>query len=153
MTKISIAFLAALSLAGFGCHKDKAKDKASAAVAKLTELKNKMCAELTDWDQAQGNAAGGKPVISEEDDKKIEEKIEDIKEETTQCLLKLEFPGRTGAEGSSGAAGTAGGSGGTGSGNPAGGAADGSAAGAAPAGGAAAGSAGGSAAPSAGSAH
>ena len=165
MTKLSIAFLAALSLVGFGCHKDKAKDKANAgeAIARLAELKTKMCAcpdkacsekvsaELTDWDQAQQKAAGDKPALREEDEKKIE----DLKEELSQCLLKLEFPRGSGAAGSGGAAGAAGsaaGSGGTaGSGGPAAGAAEGSAAGAAPAGGAAGGSAAGPA--GGGSAH
>jgi len=160
MRKISIAFLAAMSLAGFGCHKDKAKDQGNAgeALAKLAALKNKMCAcpdkpcsekvsaELTDWDQAQSKAAEGKPAPREEDDKKIE----DLKEEISECLLKLEFPRGSGATGAAGAAGAAAGSGGTaGGGGPTAGAADGSAAGAAPAGG----SAGSSAAPSAGSAH
>jgi len=161
MMKISIAFLAALSLAGFGCHKD--KNKAGESIAKLNEIKKKMCAckdkvcsekvseELTAWEQAQRPAAGDKPgPLGEEDDKKQEE----IKDEISQCLLKLELPG-SGAAGAPGAAGPACGAGGTtGSASPAAGSADGSAAaGAAPAGGAAAGSAGGSAAPAAGSAH
>ncbi len=168
MTKISIALIAALSLAGSGCHKDKAKDQVNAgeAFAKLTALKTKMCAcpdkscsekvsvELTEWDQAHDKAAEGKPAPREEDNKNIE----DLKEEISECLLKLEFPrgsgatGSAGAAGSSGAAGSAAGSGGTaGSGGPTAGAADGSAAGAAPAGGSAGGSAGGPA--GGGSAH
>ena len=160
MTKISIAFLAALSLAGFGCHKEKTKDKANAgeAIAKLLALKDKMCAckdkacsekvsaELTDWGQVQEKAAGDKAAPpGDEDDKKIEE----IKDEISECLLKLEFPGGSGSAGAAGAAGAATGAGGTtGSGNPAAGAADGSAAaGATPTGGPAGGSA------AAGSAH
>jgi len=158
MMKISIAFLAALSLAGLGCHKD--KNKAGESIAKLSEIQKKMCAckdkactekiseELTTWDLEQQKATGDKPVSPTGEDA---EKIEAAKDKISECLLKLELPG-SGAAGASGAAGPAGGAGGTtGSASPAAGSADGSAAGAAPAGGAAAGSAGGSAAPAAGS--
>lgn len=147
MMKISIAFLAAMSLADFGCHKDKDRD----AIAKLTALKDKMCAckdkacsdkvsaELAEWGQEQEKSAGDKPASPSE---KEDEKLEAIKEETANCLLKLEVPTGVGAAGSAGAAGTAGGAGG----------AAGSAGGSAAAGGSADGAATGSAAPAAGSA-
>ena len=157
MKQISIAFLAAMSLAGSGCHKD--KNKAGEAIARLTEIQKNMCAckdkacseklseELSTWDQEQQKATGDKPVSPTGEDA---EKIEAAKDKISECLLKLELPG------SGAAGGSAGGAGGTpGSANPAAGSADGSAAaGAAPAGSAAAGSAGGAAAPAAaGSAH
>lgn len=156
MMKISIAFLAAMSIAGSGCHKNKDKNQAGESIAKLTEIKNKMCAckdktcsekvsaELVEWSQAQEKSAGDKPASVSEGDS---EKIEEVKDEISQCLLKLELPG------GSGAAGAAGGAGGTmAGGNPAAGSADGSAAAGGRAGGAAAGGAGGSAPPAAGSA-
>ncbi len=141
MMKISIAFLAAMSLAGSGCHKD--QHKGGESIARMTELKNKMCAckdktcsdkvsgELVAWKQAQ-DKPGDKPApLSEEDDKKLEA----VTEELTQCLLKLELPGGSGTAGPAGAAEAPGGSGATmGSGSPAAG----SAAGTAPSGGSAA---------------
>jgi hypothetical protein len=129
MMKLSIVFLAAMSLAGSGCHKNKAGE----SIVKLTELKDKMCAckdkacsdkiseEMTRWSQAQAKSDGDKPVpLSEED----AEKTAAVTAQIAQCLLKLEVPGGEGA------AGAAGGAGGTmGSGRPAAGSADGSAAG------------------------
>ena len=135
MRKISIAFLAALSLAGFGCHKD--KNKAGESIAKLSEIQKKMCAckdkacsekvseEMATWDQEQQKAAGDKPASPTGEDA---EKIEAAKDKISECLLKLELPG-SGAAGAPGAAGPAGGAGGTpGSASPAAGSADGSAA-------------------------
>ena len=132
MNKLSIAFLAAMSLAAVGCRKDKGGE----AIAKMTELKRKMCAckdkacsekvseELAQWDQAQEKAAGDKPVsLSGED----AEKMEAVKEEISACLLKLEVPGGSGAAGAAGAA-TGGAGAAMGSGPPAAGSADGSAA-------------------------
>lgn len=142
MTKISIAFLAALSLAGSGCHKNKGDADQAGAIARLTELKDKMCAckdktcsdkvsgEYSSWTQAQAKSEGDKPGSPGEQDKKVEE----LTEELTQCLLKLEVPstgsaaGAAGAAGGAGSAGAAGSADGTtGSGNPAAGASDGSA--------------------------
>jgi len=151
MMKTSFAFLAAMSLAGSGCHKN--QDKGGASIARMTELKNKMCAckdkacsdkvseELSAWKQSQ-DKPGDKPMrLSEEDDRKLE----DVTDELTQCLLKLEVPGGSGGAGPAGAAGAGGGSGATmGSASPAAASADGTAAGTAPAGGSAAGSAAGS---------
>lgn len=142
MTKISITFLAAMSLALSGCHKNKGDADQAGAIAKLTELKGKMCAckdktcsdkvsdEYSRWSQAQAKSDGDKPGSPGEQDKQMEE----LTEELTQCLLKLEVPskgsaaeaaGAAGGAGSAGAAGSADGT--TGSGNPAAGSADGSA--------------------------
>jgi len=127
MKKISIAFLAAMSLAAFGCRKNKGGE----AIAKLTELKDKMCAckdktcsdkvsvEFSSWRQEQEKSDGDKPGTPGEEDTKMEEVIDQL----SQCLMKIELPGGAGA------AGAAGGAGGTvGSGSPAAGSADGSAA-------------------------
>jgi hypothetical protein len=142
MMKISIAFLAAMSLAGSGCHKDKADADQAGAIAKLTELKDKLCAckdktcsdkvsdEYSRWTQAQAKPDGDKPGAPGEQDKKREE----LTEELTQCLLKLEVPSTGSAAGAAGAAGSAGSTGAagsadgtTGSGNPAAGPPDGAA--------------------------
>jgi len=133
MTKISIAFFAAMSLAGSGCHKNKADADQAGAIAKLTELKDKLCAckdktcsdkvsdEYSRWTQTQAKPDGDKPGSPGEQDKKMEE----LTEELTQCLLKLEVPGTGSAAGAAGAAGDAGSTGAagsadgaTGSGNP-----------------------------------
>ncbi|HEX8110972.1 MAG TPA: hypothetical protein VF516_24735, partial [Kofleriaceae bacterium] len=120
MTKISIAFLAAMSLAGFGCHKNKGDADKAGAIAKLTELKNKMCAckdktcsdkvsaELAAWGQEYDKPDVDKPASPDEKDS---EKLEALKEETASCLLKIEVPSGAGAPGAA-AAGAAGGAGG-----------------------------------------
>lgn len=125
MKKSSIAFLAAVALAGSGCHKDKAGE----SLAKMTELKDKMCAckdkacsdkvsnELSGWTQEQAKSAGGKPVTPSEDPK-----MEAVIEAMTSCMLKLEIPAGGGAAGPAGAAG------GSGAAAPAAGSADGAAA-------------------------
>lgn len=144
MTKISIAFLAAMSLAGFGCHKNKGEADKAGAIARLTELKNQMCAckdkicsdkvsaELAEWGQVYDKPDLDKPASPGEKDS---EKLEALKEAITNCLLKIEVPSGAGAPGA-----------------PSAPAAAGSNAGEAAAGGTAADRAGGSAAPAAGSA-
>lgn len=141
MTRTSIAFLAAISLAGFGCHKNKSDADKAGAIARLTELKNQMCAckdktcsdkvsaQLAEWGQVYDKPDLDKPASPGEKDS---EKLEALKEETASCLLKIEVPGGPGAPGAPAAAG--------------------SNAGEAAAGGTAADRAGGSAAPAAGSA-
>lgn len=103
MMKISIAFLAAMSLAASGCH----KNKDSESVAKLTEIKGKMCAckdkacsdkvseELAHWGEEQEKSAGDKPVSRSK-------KVEAVKEEIARCLLQLEVPGGPGGDGAAG---------------------------------------------------
>jgi hypothetical protein len=122
MTKISIAFLAALSLAGSGCHKPQRGADKSGAVAKLTELKDRMCAckaktcsdqvsdEYSRWNQEQSKSDRVESATPSEQDKRMEE----LTEELTRCLLKLEVPSGgsagAGAAGSAGSDGSAGGS-------------------------------------------
>jgi len=130
MKKISIAFLAAMSLAAFGCRKNKGGE----AIAKLTEIKDKMCAckdktcsdkvsvEFSSWREEQEKSDGDKPGTPGEEDPKMEE----VTEQLSQCLMKIELPGGAGAAGAAGASGAAGGT--VGSGSPAAGSADGSAA-------------------------
>jgi hypothetical protein len=123
MMKISIAFVAALSLAGFGCHKNKGDADRAGAIAKLTELKNKMCAckdktcsdevsaELAAWGQEQEKSDGDKPASPGDKDS---EKLEALKEETANCLLKIEVPSGAGAPGAAAAgAASTGGAGGS----------------------------------------
>src|SRR5438132_10142877 len=71
MKKITIAFLAAMSLASFGCKK---KGAAGEAMAKMDEFKTKMCAckehdtkcaqavtdDMTKWSQEMAKNAGDK---------------------------------------------------------------------------------------------
>jgi hypothetical protein len=156
MKKISVAFLAAMSLAAFGCRKSKGGED----LAKLTELKNTMCAckdkacsekvsdEYSMWSQTQAKSDGDKPGTPGEEDKKMEELIEEL----TQCLLKREVSSGGGAAGSAGATGSAGAAGAAGSAGAAG--AAGSAGGTTDSGNPAAGSANGAAgSAAAGSAH
>jgi hypothetical protein len=123
MMKISIAFVAALSLAGFGCHKNNGDADKAGAIAKLTELKNKMCActdktcsdkvsaELAAWGQEHEKSDGDKPASPGDKDS---EKLEALKEETASCLLKIEVPSEAGAPGAAAAgAARAGGAGGS----------------------------------------
>jgi hypothetical protein len=133
MKKISIAFLAVMSLAASGCRKNKGAE----ALARLTVLKDKMCAckdktcsdkvsvEFSSWRQEQEKSDGDKPGTPGEEDPKMEE----VTEQLSQCLMKIELPGGAGAAGAAGGAGATGGAGGTmGSGSPAAGSSDGSAA-------------------------
>jgi hypothetical protein len=156
MKKISIAFLAAMSLASFGCPN---KKTAGDGIAKMTEFKDSMCAckdractervteEMTRWGQEQAKAGADKDVKMSEEDMK---KSAALSEEMGKCMTKIltEAAGAAGgaAEGSAGVAG----------GGAAAGSAEGSAEGSAGAagGGAAAGSGSGSASgAAAGSAH
>ena len=129
-----------MSLAAFGCKKnkvqDKDKDKDGEYLAKMTEFKNKMCAcpdkacsekvsdEFSRWSQAHARSEDQQATPSEEDTK-----LEAVTEALKDCILKLEFPAGGSAAGTAGAAGGAGGAGATpGSGSPAAGSAEGAAA-------------------------
>jgi hypothetical protein len=154
MKKISIAFLAAMSLASFGCKK---KGGSGEAIAKMTEFKDKMCAckdkactdkvseDMTKWGQEQAKNAGDKAAaVSEEDTKKMAA----VTEEMTKCMTKIMTDAAAAAAPPAAPAAPAAGSDtaapAAGSAAPAAGSADGSAA-AAPAAGSADGSAAGSA--------
>jgi hypothetical protein len=125
-----------MSLAGFGCHKNK-RAKVGASIARMTELKNRMCAckdkacsdaingELSRWTQERAKSAGDKAGTPTDEDPEMAE----VTEEMTSCILKLELPGGNGAAGSGDAArGTGGVGGARGGGSAAAGSADGSAA-------------------------
>ena len=98
MKKISIAFLAAMSIASFGCKKKGGGD----ALAKMTEFKDKMCKcadkactdkvteEMTKWGQDMAKEAGDKPAAPSEDDAK---KLASITEEMTKCMTKAMMAG------------------------------------------------------------
>lgn len=144
MQKISIAFLAAMSLASFGCPK---KSSSGDAIVKQTEFRDRMCAckdracvekvteDLTRWGQEQAKASGDKTIKMSDDDMK---KSAAVSGEMSACMTKIlaEVGGATG--GGAAAGGATGGGAAAGGGSAAAGSADGSAA---PAG------AGGSAAP------
>jgi hypothetical protein len=95
MKKISIAFLAAMSLASFGCPK---KTSSGDAIAKLTELRDKMCAckdkactekvteELTRWGQDQAKVAGDQGVKMSDDETK---KSAAVSGEIGTCMAKV----------------------------------------------------------------
>jgi hypothetical protein len=140
MQKISIAFLAAVSLASFGCPK---KSSSGDAIVRQTEFRDRMCAckdracaekvteDLTRWGQEQAKASGDKIIKMSDDDMK---KSAAVSGEMSACMTKILAEGG-GATGGGAAAG---------GGSAAAGSADGSAAATGGAGGAA-GSAGGSA--------
>jgi hypothetical protein len=160
MQKISIAFLAAISLASFGCPNKKASS--SDVIARMVELKDKMCAckdkactekvteELTRWGQEQAKATGDKVVNLSEDERK---KSATVSEEMSKCMAKVVTEAAAAAGGAAAGGGSAAAGGGAAAGPADGSAAPaaGSAGGAAAGTGAAAGSADGAAA--AGSAH
>lgn len=95
MQKISIAFLAAVSLASFGCSK---KSSSGDAIAKQTEFRDKMCAckdractekvteELTRWGQEQAKASGDKAIKMSDDDMK---KSAAVSGEMSACMTKV----------------------------------------------------------------
>jgi hypothetical protein len=147
MKKLSIVFLAAVSLATFGCKKKGGGD----VVAKMTEFKERMCAckdkacadkvneDLMKWSQEQAKG-GDKEAKGTDDENK---RIVAISEDMSKCQQKLNDTGAApgGAPPAGGSADTAAppaapaaGSGDTAAppaAPPAGGAADGSAAGSA----------------------
>ena len=110
MNKLSIAFLAAVSIASFGCKK---KGGAGEAMAKMGEFKDKMCAckdskcatgvqeEMTKWSQEMAKNAGDKKpeAMSEEDTKKYTENTTKMAE----CAQKAMSADAGGAAGSAAA--------------------------------------------------
>jgi hypothetical protein len=128
MNKLSIAFLAAVSIASFGCKK---KGGAGEAMAKMSEFKDQMCAckdkacadkvqdSMNKWSAENAKSAGDS---KDKPDEKTMKEMQDVGTKYGECMAK--------AMGGGGDMATP----------PAGGSADGSAA-AAPAGGSADGSA------------
>ncbi|HEY0988304.1 MAG TPA: hypothetical protein VGD80_14675, partial [Kofleriaceae bacterium] len=95
MKKISIAFLAAVSLASFGCKK---KGGGSDVVAKMGEFKERMCAckdkacsdkvteDMGKWSQEQSKASADKEARPNEEDAK---KMMAVSDEMNKCLQKI----------------------------------------------------------------
>ena len=114
MTKLSIAFLAAVSVASFGCKK---KGGAGEAMAKMTEFKDKMCAckdskcatgvqeEMTKWSQEMAKNAGDKKPepMSEDDQKKYTEATTKMAE-CAQKAMSADAGGGTAPAGGGGTA-------------------------------------------------
>jgi hypothetical protein len=103
MNKLMIGFVAALSLASFGCKK---KGGAGEAVAKMEEFQKKMCdckdkacadkvnEEMTKWGTEMAKNAGGK--TDEKPDPEIAKKSADIMTKYTECMTKLMMAGAGG---------------------------------------------------------
>lgn len=135
MSKITIAFLAAVSIASFGCKK---KGGAGEAMAKMGEFKDKMCGckdkacadkvqdEMNKWSAENAKNAGDKPEKPSDEDMK---KMTEVGTKYGECMAKAMGGGDMGGS----AAAPAGD--GSGSAAPAAGSADGSAAAPAAAGG------------------
>ena len=99
MKNFMIVCLAALSFAAVGCKK---KDGAGAAMSKMGEYKDKMCAckdsacaqkvsdEMTKWGQDQAKDNKEPPKMSEEETKKFTQ----IGEEMGKCMQNLRRYGR-----------------------------------------------------------
>jgi hypothetical protein len=129
MKKISIAFLAAMSLASFGCPN---KKTAGDGIAKMTEFKDRMCAckdractervteEMTRWGQEQAKVGAAKDVTMSEEDRR---KSVALSEEMGKCMTKIltEAAGAAGGGAAAGSAGAAGGGAAAGSAGAAGG--------------------------------
>ncbi|HET9622722.1 MAG TPA: hypothetical protein VFP84_15220, partial [Kofleriaceae bacterium] len=108
MKKLSIAFLAAMSIASFGCKK---KGGGGDALAKMTEFKDKMCAckdkacsdkvndEMMKWGQEQAKNSGDKAQATDGEEAK---KIAAVSEEFSKCLTKISTDAAMGAAGAAG---------------------------------------------------
>ncbi len=95
MQKISIALLAGGSLAAFGCKPTSGADD---AIAKLAELKDKMCAckdhactarvseEMTRWGQEIAKAGGDKEARRSPEDMK---QMRQVTEDLIRCETKI----------------------------------------------------------------
>jgi len=111
MKKISIAVVAALSLAPLGCKKT---GGGADIVAKMTEFKNRMCAckskactdkvtdDMTRWNQELAKAGGDKPPTASDDDAK---KVMAASDEMTRCLQNIATDAAGGGAAGAGAAG------------------------------------------------
>src|SRR5882757_5602831 len=135
MSKISIAFLAGLTIASFGCKK---KGGAGEAMAKMGEFKDQMCAckdkkcadgvqdSMNKWSAENAKNAGDKP---EKPDEKMMKDTQEVGTKYGECMAKAMGGGDMGAPPAGGSAD------GSAAAPPAGGSADGSAAPAAAGGG------------------
>jgi hypothetical protein len=94
MTKLSIAFLAAVSIASFGCKK---KGGAGEAMAKMSEFKDKMCAckdkkcadevqdSMNKWSAENAKNAGDK---AEKPDEKTMKEMQEVGTKYGECMAK-----------------------------------------------------------------
>ncbi len=94
MNKITIAFLAAVSLASFGCKK---KGGAGEAMAKMGEFKDEMCKctdkkcadgvqeKMNKWSADNAKSAGDKPEKPSDEDMK---KMQDVGTKYGECMAK-----------------------------------------------------------------
>jgi len=101
MSKLTIAFLAAVSIASFGCKK---KGGAGEAMAKMGEFKDKMCAckdkkcadgvqdEMNKWSADNAKNAGDKP---EKPDEKTMKEMQDVGTKYGECMAKAMGGGET----------------------------------------------------------
>ena len=121
MSKLTIAFLAAVSIASFGCKK---KGGAGEAMAKMGEFKDKMCAckdkkcaddvqdQMNKWSAENAKSAGDKP---EKPDEKMMKEMQEVGTKYGECMAKAMGGGDMGTppagDGSGSAAPPAGGSG------------------------------------------
>jgi hypothetical protein len=101
MNKISIAFLAAVSIASFGCKK---KGGAGEAMAKMGEFKDQMCAckdkkcadgvqdAMNKWSAESAKNAGDKP---EKPDEKTMKEMQEVGTKYGECMAKAMGGGET----------------------------------------------------------
>ncbi len=108
MSKITIAFLAAVSIASFGCKK---KGGAGEAMAKMGEFKDKMCAckdkkcaddvqdQMNKWSAENAKSAGDKP---EKPDEKMMKEMQEVGTKYGECMAKAMGAGDMGSAGAGG---------------------------------------------------
>jgi hypothetical protein len=108
MSKISIAFLAGLTIASFGCKK---KGGAGEAMAKMGEFKDQMCAckdkkcadgvqdAMNKWSAENAKNAGDKP---EKPDEETMKKMQDVGTKYGECMAKAMGAGDMGSAGAGG---------------------------------------------------
>ena len=101
MSKLTIAFLAAVSIASFGCKK---KGGAGEAMAKMGEFKDKMCAckdkkcaddvqdQMNKWSAENAKNAGDKP---EKPDEKMMKDMQEVGTKYGECMAKAMGGGDT----------------------------------------------------------
>jgi hypothetical protein len=101
MSKITIAFLAAVTVASFGCKK---KGGAGEAMAKMGEFKDKMCAckdkkcaddvqdQMNKWSAENAKSAGDKP---EKPDEKTMKEMQEVGTKYGECMAKAMGGGET----------------------------------------------------------
>jgi hypothetical protein len=107
MKKLTLAFAVAMAIMSFGCKKKDGGMNSGAAMAKMTEFKDKMCAckdmacatkvteEMTAWGQEQSKTQKEPPKMSEADTKKFAE----VTDAMGKCMQTAMSAGAAPAEG------------------------------------------------------